>query len=71
MKRRSLRRSQSLHVGTSKTPKRHTAPVSTEIGAEGRPETAYKPTKLGWKDGHPSEAGAMNIDVAPDAEEFR
>lgn len=72
MKRRPLRRSQSLHVGTSKTPKRNTVPVSTEIGPEGsRPETAYKPTKLGWKDGHPSEAGTINIDVAPDADEFR
>lgn len=71
MKRRPLRRSQSLHVGTSKTPKRNTAPVSTEIGEEGRPEAAYKPTKLGWKDGYPSEAGAINIDVAPDADEFR
>ena len=74
MKRGSLRRSQSLQVGTSKTQKLDAVAVAKESARieEGRPETSYKPTKLGWReDGRPSNGRPMIVETAADAAELR
>ncbi|CAM9246680.1 unnamed protein product, partial [Ascophyllum nodosum] len=73
MKRGSLRRSQSLQVGTSKTQKLDAVAVAKESARieEGRPETSYKPTKLGWReDGRPSNGRPMIVETAADAAEL-